>query len=108
MNRRRLAGILWLIAGISSGAIAFFILDPLTLAVFIVGAVLGVLLGIALLARPQARLTGLAAAMGVLWLVAFGAASVGNLSAPIEELLSVIWVLAFGAAGGLTAYLAER
>ena len=33
MGGQRLAGILWLIAGISSGGISFFLVDPLDLAI---------------------------------------------------------------------------
>ena len=38
MASQKLAGVLWLIAGISSGGIAFFLVDPLDLAIFIGGA----------------------------------------------------------------------
>ena len=53
MRGQRSAGVLWLIAGISSGGISFFLVDPLDLAIFIGGAVLAILLGLAMLARPS-------------------------------------------------------
>jgi hypothetical protein len=53
MVSQRLAGILWLIAGISGGGIAFFLVDLLDLAIFIGGAVLAVLLALAMLVRPS-------------------------------------------------------
>ena len=48
MASQKLAGVLWLIAGISSGGIVFFLVDPLDLAIFIGGAVLAVLLALEL------------------------------------------------------------
>lgn len=104
MRGHRLAGVLWLIAGLSSGLIAFFVVDPVTLAVFIVGAATGALLGLAMLVRPSPGYGGLSALLAVGWLIAFGAVTIGNLAAPIEELLSVIWVLAFGLIAGIAAY----
>lgn len=108
MPRQRLAGVLWLIAGLSSGLIAFFVVDPLTLAVFIAGTVGGVLLGLGMLVRPSPGYGSISAVLALAWLVAFGAVTVGNLAAPIEELLSVVWVLAFGVAAGIVAYARGR
>ena len=104
MTRSRATGVLWLIAGISSGGIAFFIVDPLTLAVFIVGGVVGVVLGLALLVRPSERLARLSTLAGIVWLVAFGAITLLNITNPIAEVLSVIWVALFGVAGAAAAY----
>ena len=53
MGSQKWAGALWLIAAISSGAIAFFLVDPLDLAIFIGGAVLAILLGLAMVVRPS-------------------------------------------------------
>ena len=53
MGSQRFTGILWLIAGISSGGIAFFLDDPLDFAIFIGGAALAVLLALAMLVRPS-------------------------------------------------------
>ena len=108
MKRSRAAGALWLIAGISSGGIAFFIVDPLTLAVFIVGGVVGVVLGLALLVRPSERLARLSTLAGIVWLVAFGAITLLNITNPIAEVLSVIWVALFGVAGAAVAYRPRR
>ena len=46
------AGALWLGAGTSSGGVAFVLVDPLDLAIFIGGAVLAILLALAMLMRP--------------------------------------------------------
>jgi hypothetical protein len=53
MVSQRLRGILWLIASISSGGIAFFLVDPIDLAIFIGSAVLAVLLALAVLLRSS-------------------------------------------------------
>jgi hypothetical protein len=104
MASQKLAGVLWLIAGISSGGIAFFLVDPLDLAIFIGGAVLAVLLALAILVRPSASWVRWSSALGAAWLLAFGAVILTNLSLPISELLSVVWVLAFGVGGAAVAY----
>jgi hypothetical protein len=104
MTRSRAAGVLWLIAGISSGGTAFFIVDPLTLAVFIVGGVIGIVLGLAYLVRPSERLVRWSTLAGVVWLVAFGAITMLNITNPIAEVLSVIWVAVLGVAGAAAAY----
>jgi hypothetical protein len=38
------------------------------------------------------------------WLVAFGAITMLNITNPIAEVLSVIWVALFGVAGAAIAY----
>ena len=104
MTSQRVPGVLWMIAGLSSGGIAFFLVDPLDLAIFIGGAVLAVLLGVAMLVRPSPSWVTWSNVLGAAWLVAFGAVILTSLSLPIEELLSVVWVLAFGLAGTFVAY----
>jgi hypothetical protein len=108
MASQRLAGALWLVAGISSGGIAFFLVDPLDLAIFIGGAVLGVLLALAMLVRPSPSWVTWSNLLGATWLLAFGAVFVTSLSLPVAELLSVVWVLAFGLAGAVAAYARRR
>ncbi len=104
MNRPRVAGVLWLIAGLSSAGIAFFLTDPLTLALFIVGAAVGAVMGLALLLRPAEGLVGWSTVAGVAWLVAYGAVALLNITNPIEEVLSVVWIIAFGVLGAFAAY----
>jgi hypothetical protein len=72
MTSQKLAGVLWLIAGISSGGIAFFLVDPIDLAIFIGGAVLAVLLAIAMLVRPSPAWVTWSNLLGAAWLLAFG------------------------------------
>jgi hypothetical protein len=104
MGSQKLAGVLWLIAGISSGGIAFFLVDPLDLAIFIGGAALAVLLAIAMLVRPSPRWVTWSNVLGAGWLLGFGWAILTKLSLPVEQLLSVVWIFAFGIAGALVAY----
>jgi hypothetical protein len=104
MTSQKLPGVLWLVAGISTGGIAFFLVDPLDLAIFIGGAVLAVLLALAMLVRPSPSWVTWSTLLGAAWLLAFGAVILTSLSLPIEELLSVVWVLAFGLAGAVVAY----
>jgi hypothetical protein len=104
MASQRLPGVLWLLAGVSSGGIAFFLVDPLQLAVFIGGALLGVLLALAILVRPSPSWVTWSNMLGAAWLLAFGAVLLTSLSLPIAELFSVVWVLAFGLAGAAVAY----
>lgn len=104
MVSQKLAGILWLIAGISSGGIAFFLVDPIDLAIFIGGAVLAVLLAIAMLVRPSAAWITWSNLLGAAWLLAFGWVILTSLSLPIEQLLSVVWIFGFGLAAAAVAY----
>ncbi len=99
------AGILWLIAGISSGGIAFFLVDPLDLAIFIGGGVLAVLLALAMLVRPSPVWSTWSSLLGAAWVLAFGWAILTKLSLPIEQLLSVVWIFGFGIAGAVVAYV---
>jgi hypothetical protein len=107
MVSQRSAAVLWLIAGITSGVIAFFLVDPLDLAIFIGGAVLAVLLALAMLVRPSPSWITWSNLLGGAWVLAFGWVLLTSLSLPIEELFSVIWVLAFGIAGAVVAYAAR-
>ena|SRR5918996_2523167 len=105
MAPQRLAGVLWLIAGISSGGIAFFLVNPLDLAVFIGGAVLAVLLALAMLVRPSPSWVTWSTLLGAAWFLVFGGVILTKLSLPIEQLLSVVWIFGFGIAGAVVAYL---
>jgi hypothetical protein len=108
MASQKLAGVLWLIAGISSGGIAFFLVDPIDLAIFIGGAVLAVLLALAMLVRPSRSWVAWSNVLGAVWLLAFGWVILTSLSLPIEQLLSVVWIFGFGLAGAVVAYASRR
>jgi hypothetical protein len=100
----RLGGILWLVAALTAGFIAFFLVDPIDLVAFVGGALLGGLLGLAILVRPDPRWTTWSNVLGVVWFLVFGAFAILNLSLPIEQLLSVVWVWAWGVAGAEVVY----
>jgi hypothetical protein len=104
MSRSRTAGVLWLIAGVSTAGIAFFIVDPLTLGVFVIGAIAAVVLGLAFLFRPSPGLLMWSNVAGVAWLVAFGTITVLNITNPVEEVLSLVWIVLFGVLGAVAAY----
>ena len=73
MASQKLPGVLWLIAGISSGGIAFVLVNPLDLAIFIGGAVLAVLLALAMLVRPSPSWVTWSNLLGAAWVLSFGA-----------------------------------
>lgn len=104
MGSQKLAAVLWLIAGISSGGIAFLLVNPLDLAIFIAGAALAVLLAIAMLVRPSPSLVTWSNVLGAGWFLGFGWAILTKLSLPIEQLLTVVWIFAFGIAAAFVAY----
>ena len=108
MVSQKLAGVLWLIAAISSGGIALFLVDPIDLAIFIGGAVLAVLLALAMLVRPSPAWVTWSNVLGAVWLLAFGWVIMTSLSLPIEQLLSVVWIFGFGLAGAVVAYASRR
>jgi hypothetical protein len=105
MVSQRLRGILWLIASISSGGIAFFLVDPIDLAIFIGSAVLAVLLALAVLLRSSPSWVTWSTLLGAAWFLAFGWAIRTKLSLPIEQLLSVVWIFGFGITGAVAAYV---
>jgi len=104
MSQSRTAGVLWLIASVSTAGIAFFIVDPVTLGAFIIGVVAAVVLGLAFLFRPSHGLVTWSNVAGAAWLVAFGTITVLNITNPVEEVLSLVWILLFGVLGAITAF----
>jgi hypothetical protein len=105
MVSQKLPAVLWLIAGISSGGIAFVLVDPLDLAIFIGGAMLAVLLALAMLVRPSPSWVTWSSLLGAAWFLAFGGVTLTKLSLPIEQLLTVVWIFGFGIAGAVAAYV---
>jgi hypothetical protein len=108
MGSQKLAGVLWLIAGINSGGIAFLLVDPIDLAIFIGGAVLAVLLVIAMLVRPSPSWVPWSNVLGAGWFLGFGWAILNKLSLPVEQLLTVVRILGFGIAGAGVTYASRR
>jgi hypothetical protein len=77
------------------------------LALFIIGAGAGVLLGLWCLIRPSRALTIAATVAAVLWLLAYGLVTVLNIANPIGEVVSVLWIAVLGVLGGTWAYRAR-
>jgi hypothetical protein len=100
----RTVSVLWLVAGLSSAFLVPFMTDGLLLALFAIGAVVGIGLAGASFLRPSQRLATWGAAAGAVWLVVFVAITLANLGDPIEYLLPVVWAAMIGAAAGWVSY----
>jgi hypothetical protein len=106
MGALRLAGVLWIIAGLSSALLLVFVLDnPLYTAIMGGGAVVGLVIGGLLIARPSVGVVGWSNIAGLVWLIAFGGLTVVNLDKPIGQVFGVVWLTVFGVGGALAAYL---
>lgn len=84
MVSRRTAAVLWLVGGLSSAVLVPFMTDQLLLAVFAIGAIVGIVLAVASLLRWSDRLARWSAATGVVWLVVFATITLANRGDPIE------------------------
>jgi hypothetical protein len=105
MGGFRLAGALWIIAGLSSAGLLIFVLDnPVFIALMAGGAIVGLSLGVLLFTRPGPRVVRWSNLAGVAWLIAFGGVSLTQLDRPIGQLFSVLWLTGFGVAAALVAY----
>jgi hypothetical protein len=104
MVSSRTAAVLWLVAGSSSAFLVPFMTDQLLLAVFAIGAIVGIGLAVASLLLQSGRLAKWSAATGAAWLAVFATITLANLGDPIEYLVPVVWIAVFGAAAGLVSY----
>ena len=105
----RTAGILWLVAGLSSALLVPLMTDQLLLAVYAIGAIVAIVLAVASFVRRSDRLATWGAAVGAAWLVAYLAIVVANLSSgPVEYLVVPIWAALVGAAAGWVSYRLAR
>jgi hypothetical protein len=104
----RSAGILWIIGGLTSALVAFFVGDLADQVLFTAGAVLGTAMGIVLILRPTPTAVSLSNLLGLAWAIAYGLKVIVSLSLPVEQLLSVVWVLGFGVAGAVVARRRQR
>jgi hypothetical protein len=105
MGRFRLAGALWIIGGLSSALLVVFVLDsPFFVALLAAGGVVGLAIGLLLVARPSADVVRWSNVAGVAWLIAFGALTLTQLDKPVGQLVSGVWLTAFGVGGALAAY----
>jgi hypothetical protein len=102
MGGLKLAGGLWIIAGLSNLVIAFATLGEPIMALFVVGAIVGLTIGALLIARPGPGAVRRSSVAGLAWLIAFGAYTLTQLDK--QYLSTAVWLLAFGVAGAVVAY----
>ena len=102
MRGLKLAGGLWMIAGLSSAILVFFTMNETIMALFVGGAIVGLTTGALLLARPGPGALRCSSVAGLAWLIAFGAYALIQLDK--QYLSTAVWLLAFGVAGALVAY----
>jgi hypothetical protein len=100
----RTAAVLWLVAGSSSAFLVPYMTDELLLAVFAIGAAVGIVLAVASLLRRSDRLARWSAATGAVWLVVFATITLANLGDPVEYLVPVVWIAVLGAAAAWVSY----
>jgi hypothetical protein len=116
MGGLRLAGALWIMAGLACAGllILVFVLenlenlgvllqDPALPALVLGGAIVGLLIGVLLIARPGPRVVRWSTFAGVAWLIVFGSLALTRLDKP-GPLLSTSLITGFGVAGALVAY----
>jgi hypothetical protein len=102
----RLPGILWIIGGVMSALLVFFVLDiPAYAVVLGVGGVAGIVIGALLVRRPSADVLRWSNITGIAWLIAYGWVTVTDLDKPVGEWLTVVVIAAIGVAGSLIAYM---
>ena len=102
MGGLKLAGGLWIIAGLSCAMLVFFTLGEPIMALFVGGAIVALTIGAVLFARPGPGAVRWSNVAGLAWLIAFGAYTLAELDK--QYLSTAVWLLAFGAAGALVAY----
>lgn len=105
----RTAAILWLVAGLSSALLVPFMTAQILLAVYAIGAAVGIVLAVASSIRQSDRLAWLGAAVGAVWLVASAVIVLANLSSgPVEYLVLPVVAALAGAAAGWVSYRLVR
>lgn len=104
MGGLKLAGGLWIIAGLSNVVIGFATLGEPIMVLFVGGAIVSLTIGVLLIARPGPATVRLSNVAGIAWLIAFGGYTLAELDK--QYLYTAIWLTAFGLAGALVALLA--
>lgn len=105
MGGLKLAGGLWIIAGLNSAGTVFGVWDePILLALFLGGAIVGLTIGTLLVRRPAADAVRWSNVAGLAWLIAFGALTVVEVVTQMGYALSVALHTALGVAAALVAY----
>ena len=102
MGGFKIAGGLWIVAGLSSAVLVFFTMDEPIMALFLGGAIVGLSTGALLIARPGQGVVRWSNVAGLAWLIGFGAYTLTQLDK--QYLSTAVWLTAFGVAGALAAY----
>jgi hypothetical protein len=116
MGGIRLAGALWIMAGLTCAGLLIFVFvlenledlgvllqNPALPALVLGGAIVGLLIGVLLIARPGPGVVRWSTVAGVAWLIVFGSLALTRLDKP-GPLLSTSLITGFGVAGALVAY----
>jgi hypothetical protein len=106
MGGLKLAGGLWIIAGVNSAGMAFGVWEdgPIMLALALGGAIVGLTIGALLVVRPGPEVVRWSSVAGIAWLLAFGALTVVEVVMQMGYALSVALHTALGVAAALVAY----
>src|SRR5262245_62161587 len=105
MRMLRLAGMLWIVGGLSSAAVVFGVVEePLQLALTVGGAIVGLTIGALLVARPGPGVVRWSDVAGIAWLIGFGALTVVEIVMQMGYVRVAVWLTAWGVAGALVAY----
>lgn len=106
MGGLKLAGGLWIIAGVNSAGMVFGVWEdgPVMLALALGGAIVGLTIGALLVARPGPEVVRWSNIAGIAWLIAFGALTVVEVVLQMGYALSVALHTALGVAGALVAF----
>jgi hypothetical protein len=120
MGGLRLAGALWIIAGLTCAGLLIFVFvgenlenpgillqNPALPALVVAGAIVGLLIGVQLIARPGPGVVRWSTVAGVAWLIVFGSLALTRLDRP-GPLLSTSLITGFGVAGALVAYWSRK
>lgn len=116
MGGLRLAGALWIMAGVSCAGLLIFVFvgenlanlgvllqNPALPALVLGGAIVSLTIGVLLIARPGPGVVRWSNVAGVAWLAAFGPLVLTRLDRP-GPLLSSALITGFGIAGAVAAY----
>jgi hypothetical protein len=116
MGGLRLAGALWIIAGLVCVGLLIFVFvgenlanlgillqNPALPALVVGGAIVSLLIGVLLIARPGPEIVRWSTIAGVAWLIVFGSLALTRVDKP-GPLLSTSLITGFGVAGALVAY----
>jgi hypothetical protein len=105
MGGLKLAGALWIIAGVNSAGTVFGVWnEPILLAMFLGGAIVGLTVGALLITRPGPDVVSWSNVAGIAWLIAFGALTVAEVVLQMGYALSVGFHTVLGVAGAVVAY----